>query len=57
MREAQAALARDGLVVRDAKGGPKRHPCAGVEREARAAWLRALRLLNLRPDQREPDGA
>lgn len=47
MRQAQAAIAADGLVVRDRFGQPKAHPATVTERDSRAAMLAALKALNL----------
>ena len=47
MREAQAALAKDGLVIRDSFGQIKAHPICVVERDSRAQMLAALKALNL----------
>lgn len=46
LREAQALLRRDGLVVKAGKG-TRLHPAAGVVKESRLAFLRAVRQLNL----------
>ena len=47
MRQAQAVLATDGLVVKDRFDQVKTHPVAVVERDSRAQMLAALRALNL----------
>lgn len=47
MREAQIALAKDGLVLTDRFGQMKPHPLNTVERDSRAAMMAALRQLNL----------
>lgn len=47
IRAAQAAIARDGAVVRDRYGRPKIHPATVLERDARNGFLAALRALNL----------
>ncbi len=44
---ADAAIAVDGLSVKDRWGQVKPHPLASVARDARAGWLSALRALNL----------
>src|SRR5438552_9398880 len=46
LREAQALIRRDGLTIKGTRG-LKPHPAVGVERESRAAFLQALRQLNL----------
>ena len=46
LRQAQALLRRDGITIRGTRG-LKPHPAVGVERESRAAFLQALRQLNL----------
>jgi hypothetical protein len=46
LHEAQALLRRDGLTIAGTRG-PKPHPAVAVERESRAAFLAALRQLNL----------
>lgn len=47
MREAQAAVAADGVVVRDRFGQPKAHPLLTVERDSRAAFLAGIKQLGL----------
>jgi P27 family predicted phage terminase small subunit len=47
MREAQAAIAKDGAYVTDRYGSPKAHPALAVERDSRIAHLRAIRELGL----------
>ena len=47
MREAQAALAKDGLTVADRFGQIKVHPLTVVERDSRSQMMAALRALNL----------
>ena len=47
MRQAQAQLAEDGLTTVDRYGGVKAHPLFVVERDSRAAFLRAMRELGL----------
>jgi hypothetical protein len=44
--EARAAIKKDGAYI-DGRFGKKAHPAMAVERDARAAFLRALRSLNL----------
>jgi P27 family predicted phage terminase small subunit len=47
MRQAQRVLAKEGIVCADRFGQPKQHPATIVERDSRAAMLRAFRQLNL----------
>ncbi len=47
MRQAQDAIAADGLVIKDRWGQPRPHPAAVIERDSRAAMLSALRALAL----------
>ncbi len=44
---AKALIDQDGPVVRDRWGQQKQHPAAAVERDSRAAWMSALKQLNL----------
>lgn len=46
LRDAQTLIRRDGLTLKGTRG-LKPHPAVGVERESRAAFLQALRQLNL----------
>ena len=47
LRQAEALLKKDGIVVLDRYGTPKAHPAADIARQARAQWLAALRMLGL----------
>lgn len=47
MRQAQAILQEEGIVVTDRFGQPKQHPATLVERDAKATLLRCLKSLNL----------
>jgi P27 family predicted phage terminase small subunit len=47
MREAQAAIAADGITVTDRFGQVKQHPATLVERDSKATLLRHLKSLNL----------
>ncbi|WP_372972423.1 phage terminase small subunit P27 family [Marinobacter sp.] len=47
MRDAQAAISKDGLTVEDRFGQLKNHPATTVERDARTQLLSALKALNL----------
>jgi P27 family predicted phage terminase small subunit len=46
-QEARETLARDGLVVTATKGGICAHPCVAIERDARLAFARIVRELDL----------
>ena len=61
MVEARETLREEGLTVETKQGGTKRHPCADIERDARLAFARLLRELDLdadappeRPEWRPP---
>ena len=47
VREAQALLTRDGIVVHDRFGQARSHPAVAIERDAKQTMLRNLRALNL----------
>jgi phage terminase small subunit len=47
VREAQALLERDGIVVKDRFGQEKPHPAVAIERDAKLTLLRNLKALNL----------
>ncbi|MDD5007227.1 MAG: P27 family phage terminase small subunit [Syntrophorhabdaceae bacterium] len=47
MRDSQAQIKRDGLVITDRWGQSKAHPLCSVARDARAQFLQALKQLNL----------
>jgi P27 family predicted phage terminase small subunit len=47
MREAQAILATEGIVITDRFGQRKQHPATLVERDAKATLLRNLKALGL----------
>jgi P27 family predicted phage terminase small subunit len=47
MRQAQAVIAAEGIVVKDRFGQPKQHPATIVERDAKMAMVRQLKALNL----------
>lgn len=55
---ARRIIADEGPVVRDRFGQPRAHPAVAIERDARAAFLRAMRELDLdgepAPDIRPP---
>jgi hypothetical protein len=43
---ARAEVLRDGLTV-EGGSGPKQHPCVAIERDARVAFARLIRELDL----------
>jgi P27 family predicted phage terminase small subunit len=47
MRQAQAVVTKEGLVVSDRFGQPKQHPATLVERDNRTVLLRAFKQLGL----------
>ncbi|MCC7176066.1 MAG: hypothetical protein IT159_12790 [Bryobacterales bacterium] len=47
LREAQAIIARDGLLVQDRFKQKKSHPLLLVERDSRLQLIKCLRMLNL----------
>lgn len=47
MRQAQVLISKDGIVATDRFGQAKVHPAVLVERDSKAALLRALRAMNL----------
>ncbi len=47
MLDTQASIAKDGATMVDRFGQMKAHPLLPVERDARAAFLAALKALNL----------
>ena len=45
LRDAQARISREGLVIADAKGSPVPHPALAIETKAQAeirAWMKTL---------------
>ncbi|MCR9130710.1 MAG: hypothetical protein NXI12_14445 [Alphaproteobacteria bacterium] len=50
VQQARELLARDGLCVPTGDGGLKAHPAANIERDARAAFARLIRELDLDAD-------
>ena len=46
-RECRETIARDGATVTGRDGQLRAHPLLSVERDARAAWLAAVKLLGL----------
>lgn len=49
-QQAREILDRDGLTTQTESGGLKAHPCIGIERDARLAFARLLRELDLDAD-------
>jgi P27 family predicted phage terminase small subunit len=47
MRQAQAAIKKDGVCIEDRFGKPRQHPATLVERDAKNMMLRALKQMNL----------
>lgn len=47
LQEARATLKRDGITTVDRYGAAKAHPCIAIERDARIAFARLLRELDL----------
>ncbi len=47
LRQAQALLQRDGIVVEDRWKQKKPHPAVAIERDCKATLLRCLKALNL----------
>jgi hypothetical protein len=48
--EARRLLDVEGLTVAGSRGGTRAHPAVTIERDSRAAWLQALKLLNCQPE-------
>ena len=48
--QAKQVLDDEGLTVVGPNGAIKAHPAVPVERDSRAAWLQALKLLNCQPE-------
>ena len=46
-QQAREQLDRDGLTIATADGGLKAHPCVAIERDARLAFARLVRELDL----------
>ena len=53
-QEARGILDREGVVVLDRFGQPKVHPAVSVERDARMAFIRAVRTLDLDAETATP---
>lgn len=47
MRQAQAIIAREGLIQVDRFGQAKPHPAVAIERDARAAWRQCIKDMGL----------
>lgn len=45
--EARKILKADGIIITDRFGTKKAHPAVAIERDARVAWMRAIRELAL----------
>lgn len=56
MREAQAAIAKDGATFRDRFGQLRAHPAVAIERDCRDAWMRAIRQLGFSVEPVGPVG-
>jgi P27 family predicted phage terminase small subunit len=56
--QARQTLDSDGTTYKDRFGSPRKHPAVGIEENARIAFLRAMRELDLEgepaPDPRPP---
>jgi P27 family predicted phage terminase small subunit len=48
--EARKVLDGEGLTVTGDRGGTKAHPANQIERDNRAAFLQAMKLLNFQPE-------
>lgn len=48
--QAREILAKDGIITRDRFGTAKAHPAVAIERDARVAFMRAVRELGLDVD-------
>ena len=55
MVRAREVLRVEGFTVPTKASGPKRHPCADIERDARLAFARLLRELDLDADMPPPE--
>ena len=51
LKQAQRAIAKDGVVIPGRGGVLVRHPATTIEREARAGFLAALKLMDLQIDE------
>lgn len=56
MRAAQASIAKDGELVTDRYGAPKLNPACGLEKDARAGFIVAMRALRLDVEPPKPPG-
>lgn len=56
MRAAQASIAKDGELVTDRYGAPKLNPACGLEKDARAGFLAAVKALRLDVEPPKPVG-
>ena len=55
-QQAREIIATEGPVYRDRFGAPRAHPAVAIERDARVAFCRCLRELEL-SDESEPEPA
>lgn len=53
MRISEAELARDGLTVRDDRGGVKKHPAAAIFKAASDTYSKHAELFGLSPISRQ----
>ena len=53
LRQAQAILAKEGILMTDRFGQSKPHPASTIEREARAGFISAMKCMNLDLDSLE----
>ena len=56
-QQAREAIAAEGMTIRTGDGGLKAHPCIAIERDARLAFARLVRELDLDvepPTERRP---
>lgn len=56
MRAAQASIATAGELVTDRYGAPKLNPACGLEKDARAGFLTAMKSLHLDLEPPQPVG-
>ena len=56
LRQAQAIIAREGVISTDRFGQAKPHPATQIEKEARSGLLMALKAMNLDLESLEDDG-
>jgi hypothetical protein len=56
MRRARESVAADGETFKNRFGELRPHPCVAIERDARDAYLRAIRALRLEPKPAKASG-